>query len=962
MSLKLITWHALRWCGSSFALVLSWAVWLVLGVLLLLQIWVATHRELPLPDFALRALERRLAASDASARFGRAIFDPTGRVVLENVELRVTDYATPLLTIRTAYARVDFWALLVGSLRLQEIRLSGVALHLPAMLSPSGADEALVSDLDGVFRIGRSDYAIDLCTFRLAGVEVSAHGGFHLPRTIRPRTGSLPVLDLVLQRYLQAGRKLVALRPYLEALAEPQLQLELTPSETRGALVDASLLVQDYRQPPALTLGGLRARTSFPLLGEAPAGVEVRVEADSVAWNGQGTTDHVRLDFSGMLAPDRFAFTPQWARMTAARGEARGIPVASPFADLTLDQLPRVQGLLAANVEGAPQVLRADLDVKRGAGSVAFTGSVTPLLLRQAAAIPGFTAARWVTLQDPLEGSVTADIAPGWKPAHAEADVAVGRVEAHDVQLDGAAAHLAYSDHELRVTDLVLRLGDDEARGSYTMDVPTRTYRFLLQGRLRPPDISPWYKGWWPKFWEHFDFAPAPPVADVDIKGRWGAPQQSAVFVHVDADHPTIRGVAFDHVRTTLFVRPYYYDIWEFKVDQGAHSARGKFLLTVEPHQARYRTLDFEAVSDLDPVQYARLYGPVGLAYLAPYTFVDPPHAQADGHLSGPDEPGGKQTRINLVLASTGRFTARGVPFEGVKLVANLNNDRLDLRGVEAGIGGGTLAGEAHLSGPAAARRLAVDARLQGANLGRFVAAMENYEPLRKAVAVDRAKSRFLENAAACDLNLSLKAEGRFQDLLSYQGKGSVRVHGHGLVEFPLLKLLFELLSKSLLNFKSQRLDTAQSDFTVEGPRLVFPELRITGPSAAIEGGGVYQLDTKTLDFTARIAPFREHHFVLTDVLGVALTPLLSTLEVRLTGQLASPSWSLTFLRSITPPARPAQQAAGTAPAPPTAEFQLVPDDAPAGTTPAVPAAPAEAPATPGAKPPAGASPPAPRP
>ena len=37
--------------------------------LLAVQLWVATHRELALPDFALRAIERRLAASRSHGPF-----------------------------------------------------------------------------------------------------------------------------------------------------------------------------------------------------------------------------------------------------------------------------------------------------------------------------------------------------------------------------------------------------------------------------------------------------------------------------------------------------------------------------------------------------------------------------------------------------------------------------------------------------------------------------------------------------------------------------------------------------------------------------------------------------------------------------------------------------------------------------------------------------------------------------
>jgi len=99
MSLKRSLWFGLRWCTSAALLVASWVVWLVLIAGLGLQVWVVTRRELELPDFALRAIERRLAASEITARFGRAIFDPTGRVLFEQVQLFGPDRTVPLVTI-----------------------------------------------------------------------------------------------------------------------------------------------------------------------------------------------------------------------------------------------------------------------------------------------------------------------------------------------------------------------------------------------------------------------------------------------------------------------------------------------------------------------------------------------------------------------------------------------------------------------------------------------------------------------------------------------------------------------------------------------------------------------------------------------------------------------------------------------------------------------------------------------
>ena len=345
-----------------------------------------------------------------------------------------------------------------------------------------------------------------------------------------------------------------------------------------------------------------------------------------------------------------------------------------------------------------------------------------------------------------------------------------------------------------------------------------------------------------------------------------------------------------------------------------------------------------------------------------------------DGHLDGPAVAGGPRRKVQLEVTSRGHFAFHQFPLENLRCTADIENDTVDLPKIEAGFAGGTAAGHARLIGRAENGRLAFDATLRGANLGRVIDTIDDYQSARKTSAPDRPRKRWIENAASCELDLDLKAEGRPQDFLSYRGEGSFRVHGAELVEIPMLNRLFEVLSVSLLTPLSQRLDTAQSNFNVEGRRLVFPKLEITGPNAAIEVGGEYLLDAKTLDFTVQFTPFRKRHFYLTTVLGMALSPLLSTLEMRLTGPLANPSWNLTFLRSLKPERSPSPPAPAGAAQEEPSKLQLVPEDAagaplPAGSTPPGGTAPsasppaAPAPAKPGDREPsAGPTPTAPKP
>jgi len=164
---------------------------------------------------------------------------------------------------------------------VHEIRLTGVDLRVPAMLSPSGTDEAVVSDLDGVFQAQRSDYHIAVCTFRVAGVAVTeATVGFTSPRDPIPARFQCSCLTLVIERCLRSGRKLIALRPQIESLEDPRLQLTLTPTPNSGALVEAELLVDSFPSRSFLHGAVRPGQDGFPVVGRHAGGTEVMIDAE----------------------------------------------------------------------------------------------------------------------------------------------------------------------------------------------------------------------------------------------------------------------------------------------------------------------------------------------------------------------------------------------------------------------------------------------------------------------------------------------------------------------------------------------------------------------------------------------------------------------------------------------------------------------------------------------------------
>ena len=100
--------------------------------------------------------------------------------------------------------------------------------------------------------------------------------------------------------------------------------------------------------------------------------------------------------------------------------------------------------------------------------------------------------------------------------------------------------------------------------------------------------------------------------------------------------------------------------------------------------------------------------------------------------------------------------------------------------------------------------------------------------------------NRFLAEKSTVRLALTLSAEGAYDDPYGYHGDGSATLDGPSLGEVKLLGLLSELF-----RFTSLRFNTARTNFKVDGPRLNFTDVAVTGANSAITGRGTYALDRR---------------------------------------------------------------------------------------------------------------------
>lgn len=928
-TLPTLCWHGLCFCTRCVASICLWTLWLGLGLLLIFQLRIAVSHELPVPGFVLRALEARMESSGAKVAFGRTSLDPSGRILIEDTQIRLGLDETPAITARLLYFELNPLALLAGHVEPRQIRASGLSLWVPALLSGSGRAESLVQDVELAVALRETELDIHQFSARLAGMPVTARGTLDTTPWRQPSGATPPLLDLLARHYPQLCRQLVNAAAQLKDLAEPGLDLHLRPSPSRSALARIHLRAAGYRgrDPQPFSIGPLQLFARVPLWGTSPYYVRLSGRADYLQLPHNLTTGPAQGALRLRIDPAGWQTGFREADFSLDQVTTPDLTVTAVSARLTPETAEtwRVGLLARAFDEGV--ALDALVNPHDRSGVVHARGRFDPGLLSVVGRRIGRDLRPFLQFGSAPEFDLNATFDAGAKFTGVAGRVAASAVTGYHVTFDRIGGHVAFDGRRFTATDAEAHIGGNFARGSFEQDLATRQFRFLLNGRLDPPAIGGWFRDWWPQFWENFDFSAGPPDAEVDVQGRWHRGWETTVFVYADSRAPVIRGIPLDHARTLIYLRPHYYDGMEVFATRGAGTARGWFVRRFSDHGFRPRRLDFDFTSTL-PLAAAALVGPGLTEVVAPFTFANPPSVRAQGFIAGdPAAEGGPARRIGVEGTSTGALTFHGFPLSNLSLNATLQDNDLLLDAVTAGFAQGTTKGRIRLDLTPERPRLGFDLDLHRANLRQATAIVNEFTARRRGDPPPD-PSAYVRHAAEVTMDVSLSAEGDLSDPLSYVGTGNAELNGTGLGEIRLLGLLSELL-----NFTALKFNHLQANFALKRDHLDFPEVSITGNNASVSASGRYALDRRTLDFNARIYPFHESKFILKNVVGAVLSPLSTVMAVKLTGQLDNPRWAFVigptnFFRNLTqssdakpdpaPPAAPVRLPSGEpAPAPP---------------------------------------------
>lgn len=908
-------WPSLCKAGARFSLVCVgrfalWSFWLLLGITLGIGLWIATTPRLTLPRPLLRHLERSLSDDSFRVSIGSVVFSPSGELQATDLRLFIDGFDTPVLRIEEAHTSIDPMAVLSGHPGTHAIELSGAQLIIPAQLSPDGTALPVLRDLDADVSYDHHQVTLRRLNTRCADISLRASGTadlsslLHLtPHAATPTTVAAPSSSLTRDTALDALLRIATVWPHLRDIGPAWIELRLAPDTARIALADATLRLHEFSlplpaaspiaratpntsEPARLDLGSitLTAR-AIPLRIATPFETSLdlhlgRIAAPRISLPEVCARLSLAIDPS---APAAAVLRPLRLELSAPRVSNPWIPITGVSALIEPGPLPRLHSDVALSIAGDIASATADLSTSDLSGSVRARTEVSSDLLTSVSEIIGLDILPFCSFRQRAMLDVGLTLAPGGRIADGHGWVSSDALDVYNIAVEHASGRLSYDGRYLLAGPAIMRIGDDFARGSYGMDVTNTDFRFLLTGRLRPPHISAWIPGWWPEFWADFDFTRRAPDADVDILGRWTDPSRIRVFVGADASDAALRGVSTKQVRTRLWITPSVVDAFDIRVWRPDGFVSGGFRRCFDTTRNLWTRVSFQGTGTVNPQQAARLMGGPMPALASNFLFENAPVATVSGYVNGPGAPAGSAHKIDFTAGAPGNFSLFGYPFADVSFTGTWDGREIRLPRVKAQVGGGTLIGSVRVDTEGETKRIDLNAALEKARLGQTLNDLEGHLARVAGTPFTADPNR----APATFISLNVKASGCYDDALTFVGKGSAHVWGDELAKVQLLGGLSQLLS-----FTSLRFTSAKAQFVLDGPRVAFPALRIMGHNSAIDANGTFLLDSRGLEFKAKVWPFDQNPGLIQGTLGLMLAPLSHAFEVRLGGTLATPAWS----------------------------------------------------------------------
>ncbi len=868
-------------------MVLLHCLQLLLAGLALCLVYVLLRDDIPIPDFLYARIERELARAGLQAEFDRAQFDPTGRIHVRGLRLHPARFGEAVVTGESVLIELNRLKLLSGAVELKRVEAEGLRLVCPPSISPSGMAEPLLEI--ATVRLGHDGgrWTLDGIVARAGPIDLTARGSYSAEE--RAEKPSLPNIDAMLDRFGELAPRIVRAQAQLKGVGHPAIAIVFGGSG-RAISVEAALSAESFEDAKLGEATRIRVKVTTRLeLPDLSGPVRIVASVDHIRAEGLGSAAGIEAAAEWANLPSPGQPWPDRVDLAVGRVAHPRLTVAPVAVVLHPRAYPQVRARVVLPLEGEPLEAEISADAVGRSGTVLLRGRLGRAWLARASEIIGRDVTYYATIAEPPDFLAVARVAPGLQWSEVDLRLLSGPVTARGVDLDRARIALALTPRAVRVRRLEVSRGDEYATGSYADVLATRENRLLLRGAMRPLSIAPWFGVWWSRFWDDYGFGGAPPAFDLDMHGNWVAGERNIVTGRMQAEAVTVHGRPVNRIESRFFIRPNYYDLFDASIEREEGRIDGEVQLQFLPQDPNPVRQSWQFTSTADLVELAGIFGPGGDGLFEPYRYETPPRVRGRGLITRWE--GRYDSDVTLRIETPAAFRYWDFPLDSLEADVRIRNLRVELPEIRANYGGGVITGNAVADNG----RLTFSGKLAGADYDlasdTFRAFLDRRSPPPEG---EPGASSLSGRRIGGRMDLALSASGPLTQYDAFEGSGEFSIRDGDFARLNLLGPLGDLLGGLGIRMATLSLRHGESSFEVRRERLVFPDLRITGRTGALECAGTYFVRDGSVDFRARLFPLREPGGFLTQMVGVMLDPFSNLLEMRLTGTLRQPQWSLT--------------------------------------------------------------------
>ena len=433
------------------------------------------------------------------------------------------------------------------------------------------------------------------------------------------------------------------------------------------------------------------------------------------------------------------------------------------------------------------------------------------------------------------------------------------------------------------------KLGDSTAVGSFRQFWSPNKYRFLLNGHCNPNDIKAWFGEWWTKIWTEFNFSSQTPLGDISVQGIWGSSKKhlthgtilarnfsyrdfnvtkSKINLRVDENSTLLVSDSISHRLGTLKAK---LDFPRKKKNKGkklAFDVQGEFPFN-EGKQIFSKTVQ-EELGDIS-AELARI--------------------NAKGEVY--DNP--NDTHFDLSFDSDRNFSFSGFDVDGLTGKIALSNNKLtcNLPHIILNNQKGQSRVNFTITSVDQSKTLEFSLELESVSKNDFLKRLSKTKQIQ--IEKPQSKALFFSEDKNSRLILRLNAKGPLENKFQLVGSGFIQINDKELGQINLFGNLGNALSRTKIPLPLGVFSFNQlsSPFRLEGEKVFFDDMIISGPISIMKLEGNLALETGSLDIISRLKLLNKIPIPILKDLIDAADPISKLLEIKVSGSLLNPKWEL---------------------------------------------------------------------